>query len=164
MQRSELVDVAEFFRAHGAVERSGDGLYLPDWSTEDWLTLLSRARVVELRATEVLIKHGVAERSLYLVASGALEVNARGGGASMGALFREGPGALIGEIAFFDGGKRSATVWALEPTRLLSLERQDIEVFAAEHPRRGVEFLFALGRVLAFHVRRSEQRGAADAY
>jgi CRP-like cAMP-binding protein len=164
MQRTELVQAAEFFRAHCAEEQGADTLYLPGWTTDDWVTLLSEARLVELSPNEVLIKRGLAERSLFLVVSGALEVNARGSGGSMGLLFREGPGALIGEIAFFDGGKRSATVWAIKPTRLLSLERKDVETFAALHPQRGLELVFALGRVLAFHVRRSEQRLAADTF
>jgi CRP-like cAMP-binding protein len=82
----------------------------------------------------------------------------------MGSLFREGPGAVIGEIAFFDGRKRSATVWAIEPTQLLALERADIETFSAQHAARGLELLFALGRVLAFRVRRSEQLRRSDAF
>jgi CRP-like cAMP-binding protein len=56
------------------------------------------------------MKRGQTKQSLYRVASGALEVNASGGGLAMGTLFREGPGAVVGEIAFFDGGQRSATV------------------------------------------------------
>ncbi len=164
MQPAELQKVAEFFRAHCAEARGADALYLPGWSADDWATLLAQARPVELKPNEVLIRRGLSESTVFLVASGALEVNARGSGGSLGMLFREGPGALIGEIAFFDGGKRSATVWAIEPTRLLSLERPDVEAFAAAHPQRGLELLFALGRVLAFHVRRSEQRAAADTY
>lgn len=81
----------------------------------------------------------------------------------MGSLFREGPGAVIGEIAFFDGGMRSATVWAIDPTQLLALERQDIETFAAQHATRGQELLSALGRVLASRVWRSEHRRRGDA-
>ena len=154
--------VAELFCRHGASDRGADGLYLPGWSVGDWAALLSQARSVTLGRNDVLIKRGQAERSLFLVASGALEVNA-GGGGSMGPLLREGPGAVIGEIAFFDGGTRSATVWAIEPAELLALERQDIEAFAAQHPARGLELLFALGRVLAFRVRRSEHRPRSDA-
>ncbi len=164
MQRPDLLQAAEFFTGHCASERGADTLWLPGWSVDDWAMLLSEARTVELSPNQVLIKRGLSERSLFLVVSGALEVSAPGTGGSMGILFREGPGALIGEIAFFDGGKRSATVWATEPTRLLSLERKDVEAFAARHPQRGLELLFALGRVLAFHVRRSEQRAAADTF
>ena len=159
-----LTPIAEFFSRHCAVDHGADALYLPGWSANDWAALLAQARLLALASKEVLIKRGQTERSLFLVASGELEVNAGGGGSTMGNLFREGPGAVIGEIAFFDGGKRSATVWAIEPAQLLALERKDLEAFAAQHPERGLELLFALGRVLAFRVRRSEQRRQADAF
>lgn len=159
-----LTDVAELFCRHCAEDRVADALFLPAWSTDDWAALLAQARVVSLARNEVLIKRGQSERSLFLVASGTLEVNAGGGGSTMGSLFREGPGAVIGEIAFFDGGRRSATVWAIEPAQLLALERKDIEAYAAQHPARGLELMFALGRVLAFRVRRSEHRRRVDAF
>ena len=155
---------AELFCRHCAVDHRADALYLPGWSADDWAALLARSKSITLARNDVLIKRGQVEQSLFLVASGALEVNAGGGGTAMGGLFREGPGAVIGEIAFFDGGKRSATVWAIQPTQLLALERTDIESFAEQNPARGFELLFALGRVLAFRVRRSEHRTRADAF
>jgi CRP-like cAMP-binding protein len=161
---ASVPQTADFFRRHCAEDHGANALYLPVWSMADWAALLVRARGITLAANEVLIKRGQTEQSLFLVASGALEVSSGGAGAAMGSLFREGPGAVIGEIAFFDGGRRSATVWAVEPCRLLALERADIEAFAAQHPARGVELLLALGRVLAFRVRRSEQRRRADAF
>lgn len=165
MSGPDLQEIAAFLCHHCARETGTGALYLPGWTTDDWATLLAGARVVDLAPSEVLIRRGLeAEHTLFLVTSGSLEVNARGGSGSLGGLFREGPGALIGEIAFFDGGKRSATVWALKPTRLLALDRQQVEAYAARHPQRGLELLFAVGRVLAFHVRRSEQRAATDAF
>lgn len=159
-----LTQTAEFFCRHCADDHGADALYLPGWTTQDWATLLEQIKVVTLARNEVLVKRGQTESTLFLVASGALEVNAGGGGSTMGSLFREGAGAVIGEIAFFDGGARSATVWAIAPTELLALQRKDIEAFATRHPERGLELLFALGRVLAFRVRRSEHRKRSDAF
>jgi CRP-like cAMP-binding protein len=159
-----LTQIAELFCRHCAEDHGADALHLPDWALEDWTALLSQAKLVALGRNEVLMKRGQAERSLFLVASGALEVNSGSSGSAMGSLFREGPGSVIGEIAFFDGGMRSATVWAIEPTQLLTLERKDIETFAAHHGARGLELLFALGRVLAFRVRRSEHNRRSEAF
>ncbi len=155
---------AELFSRHCAQDHGADALYLPGWAVDDWAALLAQAQRLTLARNEVLIRRGQAERSLFLVAGGLLEVSTGGGGSTMGSLLREGPGAVIGEIAFFDGGQRSATVWAIEPAELLALERTSIEAFAAQHPARGLELLFALGRVLAFRVRRSEDRRRADAF
>lgn len=56
-------------------------------------------------------------------------------------------GAAIGEIAFFGGGNGPVKAWAIDLTRLLAKLRTDIEMFAAQHPARGNELLFALERV-----------------
>jgi len=37
-----------------------------------------------------------------------------GHGAELGELYREPPGSVIGEISFFDGRPRTATVWAVD--------------------------------------------------
>lgn len=150
-------EIAGFFWRHCARDHGADALHLPAWSLEDWTALLERARSVTLARNDVLTKRGQAEQQLYLLASGSLQVNAGAVGLAMGTLFSESPGAVVGEIAFFDGGQRSATVWATEPSLLMALTRPHIEAFAAERHARGLELLFALGRVFAFRVRRSEQ-------
>lgn len=159
-----MIQAAEFFRRHCAEDHGANALYLPDWTAEDWAALLGQARGVALSANDVLIRRGQTEQSLFLVISGALEVSPAGADPSMGSLYREGPGGVIGEIAFFDGGRRSASVWAIEPSELMALTRQDLDVFSAYRPVRGVELLLGLSRVLAFRVRRSEQYRRADAF
>lgn len=161
------VDPASFFQRHCATGRDGDALFLPGWTVDDWRALLGHAREQTLGHGEVLIKDGDSGRGLYLVASGALEVTAGGspGGGTLGRLYREGPGSVFGEISFFDGKPRSATVWATQPTTLLRLDPDTLRTFSRDHPDLGQDLLFALGRVLAFRMRRGEsQRAASSAY
>lgn len=150
---------AALFRARCAEDRGDDALLLPRWGVDDWSALLARARPLTLPAGAVLMRMGQAQGSLYLLAEGALDVRAGTPGA-LGSIQRERPGAVIGEISFFDGGPRSATVWATEPSRLLELDNDAVLAFAAAHPARGQELLMALARVLARRVRRSEGRRA----
>jgi CRP-like cAMP-binding protein len=160
-------DPAPFFQQHCAVEHAGDALLLPGWTVDDWRALFGHARVQALGPGEVLIKDGESGRGLYLVASGLLEVAALGsrGGGALGRLYREGPGSVIGEISFFDGRPRTATVWAILPSQLLQLDPDSLRAFARERPGRGQDLLFALGRVLAFRMRRGEsERSASNAY
>lgn len=156
-------DTAAFFQQHCAAEQDGDALHLPGWTVDDWRALLAHARAQTLGHGEVLIKDGDSGRGLYFVASGALEVTA--GGGTLGRIYREGPGSVFGEISFFDGKPRSASVWATQPTLLLRLDPDTLRAFSREHPQLGQDLLFALGRVLAFRMRRGEgQRAALSAY
>ena len=148
---------AALFRARCADDRGDAALLLPAWSVDDWGALLARARPHRLSSGEVLMRSGQAQGSLFLLAEGALDVRTGSAGA-FGSLHHERPGAVIGEISFFDGGPRSATVWATEPSRLLELDNASVLDFAAAHPARGQELLMALARVLAGRVRRSEGR------
>lgn len=153
---------AAAFSQHCAADRGGDALFLPGWSAETWRALLQHTQAVALGSGEVLIKSGASDRSLYLVARGALELRAGAGrGDALGSLMRELPGAVSGEISFFDGWPRTATVWATRPSQLLRLDLEGLHAFSAAHPARGHELLFALARVLAFRFRSAEERRAA---
>jgi CRP/FNR family transcriptional regulator, cyclic AMP receptor protein len=152
---------AERLCAHCGTDRGDDALLLPQWSLDDWMALLAGAREQRLASGDVLMRAGQAQQSLYLLASGGLEVRA-GTRGTLGAITRERPGAVIGEISFFDGGPRSATVWATEGSRLLELDVAAVQAFFAAHPARGQELLMALARVLARRVRRSEGRRVSD--
>ena len=156
-----MMDAAAF-RLHCAADRGGDALYLPNWSDGDWRALFEQTRPVALGSGQVLIKSGESDRALYFVASGALEVTAGAGlGDALGTMFREMPGAVIGEISFFDGQPRTATVWATKASQLLRLDLEGWRAFTAANPALGNDLLFALGRVLAFRIRRDERRLAA---
>ena len=158
-----MMDAAAFCQ-HCATDRGADALHLPAWRVADWQALLGLAQPVSLASGQVLIKRGQTERALYFVADGALEVTAGADqGEALGSMIRELPGSVIGEIAFFDGRPRTASVWATKPTQLLRLDHDAWSRFATAHPALGHQLLFALGRVLAFRMRRGEERRAGAA-
>jgi CRP/FNR family transcriptional regulator, cyclic AMP receptor protein len=158
-----MMDAAAFCQ-HCATDRGGDALHLPGWAVADWQALFEQAQPVSLASGQVLIKRGQSERALYFVMDGALEVTAGAGqGEALGSMMRELPGSVIGEISFFDGRPRTASVWATQPTQLLRLDHDGWQRFATAHPTLGHQLLFALGRVLAFRMRRGEERRAGFA-
>ena len=161
------LDQAAFFQQHCALHHGGDVLFLPGWTVENWRTLLAHTVFHALGTGEVLLKDGDSGGGLYLVASGALEISTGGGrdSGALGRLYREGPGSVFGEISFFDGKPRTATIWATQPTILLRLDPGALGAFSLDHPHLGQSVLFALGRVLAFRMRRGEaERAALNAY
>jgi CRP-like cAMP-binding protein len=70
---------------------------------------------------EVVLREGEVGHELYLVVSGKVRVQ-RG----EQVLAELGPRAVIGELAALDPGPRAATVTAIEPTLLLSLDHTDL--------------------------------------
>lgn len=94
-------------------------------------TVWSLARQLETRgvqAGETIVREGDEADSFYLVRSGKLEV--RRGTKRLAVL--QG-GDSFGEVAILTGGRRNATVRALEDTQLLCLSRSDFEATVGAH-------------------------------
>jgi SulP family sulfate permease len=64
-----------------------------------------------------------------------------------------GRGDFFGEIAFLDGGVRSANATAEVDTDLFVMSRQRFDALASAHPRLGQAVFASLARALAFRLR-----------
>jgi CRP-like cAMP-binding protein len=117
---------------------------------DDLEGLLGITHVRDLGQGEVLFRKGDPGNQLYGVLEGSLRVSGEtedGEEVIFGVL---DAGEVFGEVALLDSSPRSATVTALDPTRLLSLHREDFLPFLSKHPRVSV----SLAAVLAERVRR----------
>lgn len=151
------MDPASLFHIHSQRESGSDALRLQTWPVDTWRALFAHASPLHVASGDVLIRRGDQDRALYFVVVGELEVRARTNRSdTLGQLFRESPGSVLGEISLFDGKPRTATVWAIKPTELLRLDLSGLQAFTAAHPVRANELLFALGQVLALRLRRGE--------
>jgi CRP-like cAMP-binding protein len=65
---------------------------------------------------------------------------------------------VFGEMAFFDGAPRSASVYALEQVEVLALHQDAFELLAAWRPRIALKLVMDLGRVLSLRLRQTNQR------
>jgi CRP-like cAMP-binding protein len=94
-------------------------------------TVWSLARQLEARdapAGDVVVREGDEADRFYVVRSGRLEV--RRGAKRLAVLHG---GDSFGEVAILTGGRRNATVQALEDSQLLSLSRSDFEATVHAH-------------------------------
>ena len=138
---------------------TSDHLLLFDWGDAQWGRLLSATTRQPYKTSEVVIKRGDRDRSLYFVASGALEVGVTYvDGVSISPLAKIGAGSVIGEQSFFDGELRSANVWAVTDGVLLRLTYENFHALAEQEPGITRDFLFALGRILSFRLRHTSMR------
>jgi CPA1 family monovalent cation:H+ antiporter len=86
---------------------------------------------------EVIIRRGERGRSMFFIASGAVEVVLPGPGP--GQRVRLGSGDFFGEMALLTRGPRNADVVSLGYSRVLELARADFRRFLRDYPRARAE-------------------------
>jgi CRP-like cAMP-binding protein len=146
----------------GHAERDPDSelVFLPELSPAEWDRLIEVMERRRFAAGAVVVARGEADRSLYLVASGSVEVLVPHGRRERPVRV-QGPGTVLGEVAFLDGKPRSATVRAIAGCEVLRLSIEAFEVLAGRHPDLGRKLLFDVGRIVALRLRQAEARDGA---
>jgi 1-acyl-sn-glycerol-3-phosphate acyltransferase len=100
---------------------------------------------------DIVFREGEAGETMYLVATGKVDVVA---GTTEAPLASLGPGSFVGEIALLLGEPRSATLRVQANAILFALRRGDLDALLAEHPSIGAELSRELGRRLVATSRR----------
>lgn len=147
-------DLIASFRVNGSYATPSEVLLLPSWRDEDWKQLFRFTSTRRVIAGDALIRRGEPERTLYFVLHGDLEVTVHSGdGLTMGRVALVGAGSVLGELAFFDGGPRSASAWAVDDCEVAAMTPDQYTAFEQSSPSLARELLFALGRILAIRLR-----------
>ncbi|ABG30493.1 transcriptional regulator, Crp/Fnr family, putative [Roseobacter denitrificans OCh 114] len=100
---------------------------------------------VDLSEGEVLFEQGDTGDALYAIVSGSLEfsiISREGRKLSLDVMR---PGALFGEIALFDPGTRTATVTALEHSRVRGVKNADVLAAIRKSPELGIDLIQLAG-------------------
>ena len=106
------------------------------------------ARVVTLETRQVLFNQGDVGESLYIVLSGRLEISVVSEDGRRLTLNTVGAGQIVGEIAIFDGGPRTATIEATEQSELMEITRHEIRRKIRKNTEIAFELLELAGRRL----------------
>lgn len=125
--------------------RHGKG-FLAGASDDLLTTLEALAREVRLDPGEVLFEQGDEGEALYTVEEGTLEISVLSEEGRKLTLDIIRPGAIVGEIALFDPGPRTATVTALEPARLLRLRNADLLAAIRRQPGLAIDMVKLAGQ------------------
>jgi MFS family permease len=112
-----------------------------------------------VRAATVVIREGDVGDRFYIVASGRAEVATDGRHVAT-----LGPGDYVGEIALLRDVPRTATVTALEDSRLLTLEREEfLRAVTGHETARTTAHSAAQGRLEELDAARSDEGGPPTA-
>lgn len=115
---------------------------------DEWRSLAPYLSMRFLRAGDPLMAEGDAERELFILASGELEVSV--GGAAIATLQA---GSVVGEGTFFSGEPRSATVTPSTAGVAWGLHWDRFDALTNKHPKLAVDLIKALAAVLAVRMR-----------
>lgn len=115
-------------------------------SPQDRARLVSEFETLSLARGADLLREGDTAEHLYIVVSGRFGVMRAGRDEPVNEI---GAGETIGEIAFFAGGTRTATVTALRDSIVLRLARDDYDVLARRLPALPSAVTAMLARRLA---------------
>jgi NTE family protein len=140
------LNTAELLRSTAIFRELSDGQINAVWS---------QAKIVSLLRGEVLVRQNAQSDTVYVVVSGRFEVWVEG---HADAINEIGVGEPIGEIGFFSGAPRNATIIAARDSVVLELDRPSFERVARDVPAIYQTLLAALARRAANTGIRSTSR------
>jgi len=136
--------------AEEAREDSAELLFLPEATAADWATIFSYAQVREITAGLALVQAGEDDRALYLLIDGTLGVRMPREETAFKSI--DAP-SVVGELAFFDGAPRSATLDALTDVQVVRIDMDCFHELSAAEPALAEAMLMDLARILALRLR-----------
>ena len=99
---------------------------------EEFIELSGMTEVVKVKAGEVLLKQRDKSEAFYIILEGELEVLKEMKKGKIKKLVEMGPGAIVGEMAFIAGTRRSATIKALTDITLIKIKNKPFKASMAE--------------------------------
>jgi CRP/FNR family transcriptional regulator, cyclic AMP receptor protein len=137
-----------------AHEDSADLLFLPEATASDWATVFAHAEVRRVGAGLALVQAGEDDRALYLLTEGTVGVRLPRDESAFKTI--DAP-SVVGELAFFDGRPRSATLDAVTDVEVVRLDEAGFERLAAAAPELAHAMLRDLARILALRLRMASE-------
>jgi CRP/FNR family transcriptional regulator, cyclic AMP receptor protein len=129
--------------------------FLADLHEDDVAVILEYTQARLYTAGEAAVREGELDQSFFIISRGSFEVlvPTAEGPAQVRVLE---PGDLFGEVAFFDGRRRTADVVALSEAEALILTPAAFQRLRLAHPRLALRLVLDLGRILSERFRASD--------
>lgn len=128
---------------------------------EELRRLCEMGEIVDLEPGSLLLREGDEADALYVVLDGQLEVTKRSGRSEI-PLARVGPGALQGELAALEGGRRLASVRAVTPAEVLRIPVAAVRELLAAGPDVALAVIrTAVGRLRSMEITLREREKLA---
>lgn len=117
-------------------------------STDELADIAARGTVRSFKPGTAIILQGDPGDTLWIMLKGLARVSMVAANGREIVLDYAEPGAVLGEIAFLDGGERTASVEAVEPVEALGLTRTAFAEIVGKHQGLAMRLLQAMARRL----------------
>jgi len=120
---------------------NAEDAFRPRLTLEQWRLIAPYLTRHDIRAGDLLIKQGDADRTMYLLEQGSLQVFVTGGppGSNRIAILRAG--SVVGEPGLFGDSPRMANVEAMTPCVVWALRGPRLEELAQRQPALVLELM-----------------------
>jgi CRP/FNR family transcriptional regulator, cyclic AMP receptor protein len=125
-------------------------VFLEHLPEQSWKKLLNHAETISFHKGQIIVRSGAMDAALYIITEGSVEVVVDGDGPALTII---PAGSVFGEISFFDGRPRSATIRAQSDGRAVRLTRDGFDQLSGWDPVLGRHILIDLGKILALRLR-----------
>jgi uncharacterized membrane protein len=121
--------------------------FFAPFDEEDRAVLVEALDLITLPERGVLFEAGQPGDALFVIRSGSIELSIVDDAGQHIVLDRLEPGEFFGELSLLDGGPRSATALAVEPTELIELDRDDLLFLFRKRPETALDVLAKIGKM-----------------
>jgi len=118
-------------------------------TSNDWVLLTDKARLVTLKKEEALLKRGQQTRQIFFLIEGMARIESQPGTS----IAHIGPGEICGEMAFLERGRSSASVVAETEVRACALDWPVMDELFELYPHLGSRFYRSLAVSLSRRLR-----------
>ena len=117
----------------------------------------------EVKPKERIIEGGAPNRAFYIICGGVVHIRRLAQKREM-LLGRLGVGGFFGEINLFDPGMATASVYAMKPTTLASVDYDTLRTFMTDHPTTGYKIVSSMMTEMCRRFRLTSDRLVNMAY
>jgi CRP-like cAMP-binding protein len=127
--------------------------FLGEASSDDWDIIRAHVETKNFGAGEKLVRYGEIDTSFFILTEGTVEIVVEQSDGEPHVLSNIPKGSVFGEIAFFDGQPRSATILSRVSGSAMKISRENFNKLSQSHPKIANLILFDLARILALRLR-----------
>jgi CRP-like cAMP-binding protein len=127
-----------------------------NFSEDELRKLLSISKQCKFQSGDYLFREGDESYSMYIIFTGNVEISSSGFKDKITFQDFSKNGTVLGEVAFFDGKPRTASVRAIDNIVAMQITKDEFSKIEKEDPGLAIKFLKEIGKITAERLRSAD--------